>query len=59
MEQATPYWEPALISKNMTPHNELTFFSRFGDLISYAASIIAILLLGWSQFLRFKTRKKL
>ena len=59
VEQATPYWEPALISKNMTPHNELTFFSRFGDLISYAASIIAILLLGWSQFLRFKTRKKL
>ena len=58
VEQATKYWEPALISKNMTPHNELTFFSRFGDLISYTASTIAILLVAWSQFLRFKNRTK-
>ena len=54
IEQATPYWEQAMIVKNMTPHNNLTFFVRFGDLISYSSSIIALLLLAWSQFLRFK-----
>lgn len=54
IEQATPYWEPAIITKEIMPHNELTFFSQFGDLISYIASIVAILLVVWSQVLRFK-----
>ncbi len=54
IEQATPYWEQAVITKNMTPTNTKTFFTKFGDLISYSSSAIAILLLIWSQFLRFK-----
>ncbi len=54
IEQATPYWKEALITKNMTPNDIKTFFVRFGDLISYIASIIAILLFIWSQILRFK-----
>lgn len=54
IEQATPYWEEAIISKNMTPHNEQTFFVRFGDLISYCSSVLAILLVAWGQVLRFK-----
>ena len=54
IEQATPYWEQAVIAKNMTPTNTKTFFTKFGDLISYSSSAIAILLLIWSQFLRFK-----
>ena len=54
IEQATPYWKEALIEKNMAPNNTVTLFVRFGDLISYAASIIAILLFVWSQVLRFK-----
>lgn len=54
IEQATPYWEEAIIAKNMVPYNELTFFVRFGDLISYTASLLAILLVIWSQILRFK-----
>lgn len=54
IEQATPYWEKATITKNMIPHNEQTFFVRFGDLISYSSSILAILLVIWSQILRFK-----
>jgi len=54
IEQATPYWEQAIISKNMTPNNTKTLFVRFGDLISYSSSFLAILLLIWSQLLRFK-----
>jgi apolipoprotein N-acyltransferase len=54
IEQATTYWEQAMIEKNMTPNNDLTIFSRFGDLISYTSGILALLLLCWSQYLRFK-----
>ena len=56
IEQATTYWEQAMIEKNMTLHNDLTFFSRFGDLISYTSAIVALLLFGWSQYLRFKKK---
>lgn len=54
IEQATPYWKAALIQKNMRPNAIRTCFVRFGDLISYASSAIALLLLVWSQVLRFK-----
>jgi len=54
IEQATPYWEEAVIIKKMTPHNEQTFFVRFGDLISYSSAFLAILLVLWGQVLRFK-----
>ncbi|MBC7696310.1 MAG: apolipoprotein N-acyltransferase [Burkholderiales bacterium] len=54
IEQATPYWEQAIITKNMTPNNAQTIFVRFGDLISYSSAFMAILLLVWSQVLRFK-----
>lgn len=54
IEQATPYWEQAIISKNIIPNNTKTFFVLFGDLISYSSSTISILLIIWSQFLRFK-----
>jgi len=54
VEQATAYWKEALITKNMKPNNTTTLFVRFGDLLSYAASVLAILLLIWSQVLRFK-----
>ena len=54
IEQATKYWEKAIITKNVTPNNSKTFFVQFGDLISYTASFLAILLFVWSQILRFK-----
>ncbi len=54
VEQATPYWEEALISKTMKPNDTITLFVRFGDLLSYASSLLAVLLLIWSQVLRFK-----
>ena len=54
IEQATPYWEQAIISKNMVPNNTQTLFVKFGDIISYASAFLAILLFIWSQILRFK-----
>lgn len=54
IEQATPYWEQAVICKNMTPNEKQTLFVKFGDIISYSSSILAILLFIWSQILRFK-----
>ncbi len=54
IEQATKYWEPAVISKNLNPNNTQTLFVRFGDIISYTSSFLAILLFIWSQILRFK-----
>jgi apolipoprotein N-acyltransferase len=54
VEQATPWWQKAIISKNMRANNNKTFFVRFGDLISYASAILAILILLYGQFLRFR-----
>lgn len=54
IEQATKYWEPAVISKNLNPNNTQTLFVRLGDIISYTSSFLAILLFIWSQILRFK-----
>lgn len=54
IEQPAPYWQKAMLIKNMTPQHNMTFFVRFGDLISYISSIMAILLFIWSQILRFK-----
>lgn len=53
-EQVTPYWESAVISKNMFPYNHETLFVKFGDIISYSSAFLAILLFIWSQILRFK-----
>ena len=39
---ATEYWKDAVIEKDIFSNKELTFFSRFGDLISYFSIIIAI-----------------
>ena len=54
IEQATTYWEKASIIKHMTPQTIQTWFVTFGDLISYSSSLLAILLIAWSQILRFK-----
>ncbi|PBQ31308.1 apolipoprotein N-acyltransferase [Sphingobacteriaceae bacterium] len=54
ISEATNWWEEAVIEKKMRPNNELTFFSRFGDLISYTSVFASMLLILWSLFLRFK-----
>jgi apolipoprotein N-acyltransferase len=54
ISNATNWWEDAVIEKNMYKNNELTFFSRFGDLISYSSFALSILLILWAIILRFK-----
>jgi apolipoprotein N-acyltransferase len=54
VEQATPWWEKAVITKNIRITNSKTFFVRFGDLISYASAFLAIAILMYGQFLRFR-----
>jgi len=54
ISEATPWWKEAVIEKDMLPLYKFTFFSRFGDLISYFSVAISILLILWALFLRFK-----
>lgn len=52
ISDATKWWEEAVIEKKIYKNDSLTFFSRFGDLISYFSVIISILLIVYSVFLR-------
>jgi len=63
ISEATKWWEEAVIEKNLKPAKKLTFFSRFGDLISYSAVTISILLILWSlisalQKVKYGSQKK-
>jgi len=54
ISQTTNWWEEAVIEKKLMANSQLTFFSKYGDLLSYMASIISILsVLAW-VFLRLK-----
>jgi apolipoprotein N-acyltransferase len=54
MSKETKYWEEAVIEKDIYANKDLTFFSKYGDIISYTSVIITLLTLLWSLFLRFK-----
>jgi apolipoprotein N-acyltransferase len=58
IQQATKYWEPAVISGRITLNNEFTFYTKYGDYIARAAFCIAIALLIYSLFIRFRLAKK-
>jgi apolipoprotein N-acyltransferase len=58
ISEATAWWEEAVIEKKMYPNNELTFFSRFGDLISYFSVVISLVFIGWGIFLRFTAKER-
>lgn len=45
ISQATGWWKEAVIEKNLFPNDHLTFFSRFGDVISYSAVVCSIILI--------------
>lgn len=53
ISDATEWWKEAVIEKDMYVNNERTFFSRFGDLVSYASVLLSILVIGFGLFLRF------
>jgi apolipoprotein N-acyltransferase len=56
ISEATNYWEDAVIAKDMVPNNNLTFFSRFGDIISYASVLVTLLLLAFAWYQRFSKK---
>jgi apolipoprotein N-acyltransferase len=56
ISDATNWWEEAVIQKDIFPNSHLTFFSRFGDLISYASIVISLILLGFAAFSRIKVK---
>jgi apolipoprotein N-acyltransferase len=51
-EQA--WWKEGYIMANLTPNNQKTFFVRFGDMLSKLASVLVVLIIGYSIFLGFK-----
>ena len=56
ISQPTGWWQEAVISADLQTNNHLTFFSRFGDLISYTCVCLSFLILGTGVYLRFKKR---
>lgn len=56
ISQPTKWWEQAVITASLKPNNEITFFVRFGDIISRLCIILASITLLYYWFLRFFKR---
>ena len=56
--QPTQWWTPAVISQQIYINNEQTFYTKYGDYIARAALCIAVALLIYSLFIRFRIAKK-
>lgn len=56
VSQPTKYWEPATIEAKLKPNDELTFFSKFGDIISKISAVLALAALLYYWLLRFFKR---
>jgi apolipoprotein N-acyltransferase len=54
ISNATSWWKEAVIEKTMEANDELTFFSRFGDLLSYFSVVVTILLMALALVLRWR-----
>ncbi len=54
--QRTAYWEPAVIKHNMKINRELTFYSRYGDILGRTFGPISLLLLLGGLVLRIVKR---
>ena len=51
-EQA--WWKEGYIMANLDPNGKLTFYVKYGDVLSKLAWLLTFLLIGYSIFLRFK-----
>jgi apolipoprotein N-acyltransferase len=54
VSEATNWWEEAVIQKDIYPNKNLSFFSAYGDLISYASLLLSALLLILYLLLRIR-----
>jgi apolipoprotein N-acyltransferase len=43
LAQETKWWEPAVISGQLQPNNDKTFYVKYGDLLSKAALVLTFL----------------
>ena len=60
IQQATGWWEPAVIRQKINANDEITFYAKHGDYIARAAFFIAILiLLSAIAFSLNKTKQRL
>jgi apolipoprotein N-acyltransferase len=59
ISQPTAWWKEAVIKQEMSPKNELTFFSRFGDLISYSSVAVTLALILVAVWLQIRYRRTL
>lgn len=57
IQQATKWWEPAVISQRIQINNATTFYTKHGDYIARAALCISIALLLFSLLLRIKGQR--
>jgi len=53
-----PYWKEGVLKARVTLNTDLTFYVKYGDLLSKAAVLFCILLILYSFFLRL-TRKRI
>lgn len=54
--QPTNWWEPAVIEAEIKPNTKITFYAKFGDILSVTCVFVAILALLYYWYLRFFKR---
>lgn len=58
IEQATSWWQPAVIKQRITLSDTKTFYTQYGDYIARAAFYSSLLLIIYSLLIRLKILKK-
>jgi len=54
LSQTTAWWQPALIEQKLYPNTQLTFYSRYGDMISYASVLFSLITLLYNFVVGFR-----
>lgn len=57
VRQTTAWWKEDVITGRVYPSEKITFFVRYGDLISYTASLLSLLLIPYTLFRVFRRKK--
>lgn len=52
----TEWWKEATIEDELLPNDSLTFFARFGDLLSYISVVISLLLVALQAFMMLRKK---
>ena len=56
IEEPQAWWKPAIIRTKLAPENQLTFYVKYGDLISKTSLFTALAFILFALYLRFKKR---